>query len=151
MLVACLALAISLSGVAYAAATIGAADIKRNAVHTRHIDKGAVTGGKIRDGAVGLHDLALDAQPLVRGYEVVLEPGVLASNQSGATFEANCPEGKTVLGGGYAIFNDKIQVMASTPLEDFPRRWIVTVETFDGSPVGTNSSVNVRIVCAFAD
>lgn len=46
-----LALFVALSGSAYAAATIGAGDIKDNAVHSRHI----------KDGAVGNHKLAPDS------------------------------------------------------------------------------------------
>jgi len=39
-------------GGAYAAATIGAGDIKKNAVRAKHVKKGAIAAAKIRNGAV---------------------------------------------------------------------------------------------------
>jgi hypothetical protein len=56
-----LALAISLSGTAYAAATIGAADIERSAVTTPKLAKAAVTGSKLATGAVARRAIADDA------------------------------------------------------------------------------------------
>lgn len=47
-----LALFVALSGSAYAAATIGPSDIKRDAVRGRHIKAGAVTRPKLANGAV---------------------------------------------------------------------------------------------------
>ena len=50
--VSMIALFVALSGVAWAAATIGADDIKRNAVRSRHIQNGQVKRGDIRNDAV---------------------------------------------------------------------------------------------------
>lgn len=47
-----LALFVALSGVAWAAATIGAGDIKTNAVRSKHIKNGEVKRGDIKAGAV---------------------------------------------------------------------------------------------------
>lgn len=39
--------------------------------------------------------------------------------------------------------------MASTlVVQGLQTVWITTVRTFDGQPVGTDSSVNVRLLCA---
>lgn len=159
--VALLALVVSLSGVAYAAATIGAADIKNSAVRTRHLAADSVTTPKIRagavrskalaDGTVGLNDLAPGAQPHVAGYEVVLQGNTFLAADTDESFSAQCPEGKVAIGGGVSFFNNKFQLMSSTPLEGQPRVWFVTVRTLDGSTAGVNSAVNIRVVCAFAD
>lgn len=50
--IATLALLLSLSGGAYAAAKVGAQDIKRNAVRSKHIAAGQVRAGEVRDGAL---------------------------------------------------------------------------------------------------
>lgn len=52
IVVACLSLAASLSGVAYAAVTINTEDIQRGAVTTKKLDSKAVTAGKLAPGAV---------------------------------------------------------------------------------------------------
>lgn len=81
--------------------------------------------------------------------EVVTDAKILQSNQITASYDTRCPTGKTLLGGGVATFNREIQILSSTPLGDVPGgRWTVTVRTFDNQPVGVDSSVNVRIVCA---
>lgn len=62
-----------------------------------------------------------------------------------------CPAGKNIIGGGVATFNENIQVLTSTPLDDF-QRWIVNVEPDDGATFGGGgqSSVIIRMVCANA-
>lgn len=52
IVVACLSLAASLSGVAYAAVRINTEDIQRGAVTTKKLDSKAVTAGKLAPGAV---------------------------------------------------------------------------------------------------
>jgi hypothetical protein len=64
-----LALVLALStGGAYAAATIGAADIKDDAVKTRHIADGQVRKPDLRDGAVSRAKLAPSAQTNIVEY-----------------------------------------------------------------------------------
>ena len=68
-----LALFVALGGTSYAAANIGSAQIKTDAILTRHIKDGQVTGRdlargavgprQIRDRAVGTPDLALAVRP----------------------------------------------------------------------------------------
>ena len=47
-----LALFVALGGTSYAAATVGSQDIQSRAVETRHLDRGAVTTAKVRDGSL---------------------------------------------------------------------------------------------------
>ncbi len=49
-------------GGAYAASKIGTRDLQAKAVTAPKIDKGAVTGGKLRDGAVGTDSVSQDAR-----------------------------------------------------------------------------------------
>jgi hypothetical protein len=52
MLVACLALFVGMTGASYAAATIGSAQIKKNAVLSKHIKNGQVKTADLHAGAV---------------------------------------------------------------------------------------------------
>ena len=88
----------------------------------------------------------------VSNLEIVTQGNTMEANQSTASYDTRCPQGKSLLGGGVATFNKDIQILTSTPLGDVPGgRWIVNVRTFNGQPVGVNSGVNVRIVCATVD
>jgi hypothetical protein len=77
----------------------------------------------------------------------VLLGGIMHVGDRTGSFLATCPNGKRILGGGYAVFNDKIQITASTPTDD-GQSWSVTTRTFDNSQITADSSVNVRITCA---
>ncbi len=62
MMVACIALAIALSGVGYAAVAIprnsvGTAQLKNNAVSTAKIQSGAIGGGKVKDDSLSGDDI----------------------------------------------------------------------------------------------
>jgi len=94
-------------GSAYAAATIGAGDIKKNAVRSRHIitkavstaklADGAVTGRKLADGAVGGSKLAAG---IPRDIEIV--SGSSLTNSADKSAQVACPAGKLAIGGGAA-------------------------------------------------
>jgi len=47
-----IALFVALGGTSYAAATVGSQDIQSRAVETRHLDRGAVTTAKVRNGSL---------------------------------------------------------------------------------------------------
>lgn len=138
-----LALSVALSGTAWAAAQIGPHDIKANAVRSKHI----------KDRQIKIADLARPLRPGIAGWELVTNPGVMLTGEVSKTFDTECPEGKVLLGGGVATFNDDIQIMSSTPIDPgLPGGgdgyWHVQVETFDGQGIGVDSSVNIRITCA---
>ena len=73
----------ALAGGAYAAATIGANDIKKDAVRTKHI----------KNGQVGARDLAT----------VVRRPNSAAGSSSPRTTTVNCQSNEQVVGGGGGI------------------------------------------------
>jgi hypothetical protein len=63
MIVAFMALIVSLGGTGYAAITlpknsVGAKQIKRNAIRSKHIKRNAVTGSKVRDASLFRNDFA---------------------------------------------------------------------------------------------
>lgn len=67
MVVALLALAVALSGSAYAVSKVGTSQIKNNAVTTPKIRNNAVTAPKIRNGAVTASKIATGALPTAQG------------------------------------------------------------------------------------
>lgn len=85
--------------------------------------------------------------PGLSGYEVVLLGGIMHVGDITKDFDVPCPAGKKVLGGGVAVFNNKIVVPVSTPTDD-GNRWSVHAQTVDNSRVTQDSSVNIRITCA---
>jgi hypothetical protein len=104
-------------GSAYAAATIGADDIKRNAVRSKHIRVNAVSPAKLAPGAVStakladeavigtkLADGAVDGSKLATGIprdiELVSNQGV--TNSANKSAQVPCPAGKVAIGGGAA-------------------------------------------------
>ena len=88
--------------------------------------------------------------PGLSGFEFVENPQYLEVGQTQNGWSTPCPEGKKVLGGGVAYFNDDIHVTASTPLDN-ATRWYVTAETYSGKPIAARSSVITRIMCANVD
>lgn len=62
LVVACLALAVALSGTGYAAFKL-----PRGSVGTIHLKKGAVTSPKVRNGSLTLLDLAATERPKLKG------------------------------------------------------------------------------------
>lgn len=177
-----LALMIALGGTSYAAVnlprdSVGARELKRDAVGAQEIKRNAVTTSEVQNRSL----LAQDFKPgeLPRGatgergatgstgargargptgptgvsdYEVVLLGGLVQPTDTSGSFTVTCPDGKKVLGGGVATFNENIQVMTSTPI-DTGASWVVNVEPDDGATFGGSgaSSVNVRVVCAFVE
>jgi hypothetical protein len=106
------------------------------------------TGPRGATGATGLTGATGAAgNPGISGYEVDLLGGIMHVGDRTGNFLFTCPNGKRILGGGYATFNEKIQVTSSTPVDD-GRSWSVQTRTFDNSPITADSSVNVRITCA---
>lgn len=88
MLVALVALFVSLGGSAYAVSKVGTNQIKNNAVTTPKIKNNAVTVAKLKSGAVRGDRLSVVQ---VEGETVFMEPGT--SEIAGA----DCPEGRRAI------------------------------------------------------
>ena len=138
LVLAALALAISLGGTAYAAATLS-----RNSVGEIHLKAGAVTSAKVRDGSLRALDLAPSTRDALRGpagpagaagpavisgLELVGASSVFDSNGS-KTVVVACPPGKRLVGGGAGAWGramismaDGVVLTASHPLDE--RTWL---------------------------
>jgi hypothetical protein len=124
LVVACLALAISLTGTGYAAfklpkASVGTAHLKRNAVTSPKVKDGALRAtdfarGQIPPGPPGptgpagpagvrgdKGDTGAQGPPGVSGLQLVEE--TTASNTNDKSLYVPCPAGKRVLGGGVLV------------------------------------------------
>lgn len=97
-----LALLVALSGTAYAANRIGAQDIKRNAIRSRHIKGGQV---KFSDLAGGIRRVISSARQAPEQLEIRKVDGprlFLAPGQFDGTPIAQCPAGYVVVGTGFS-------------------------------------------------
>lgn len=163
MVVACVALSVSLGGTGYAAVTlpeksVGRKQIRNGAVGNLQIRAGAitadklranvVTGGKIRDGSVAAKDLAKGVVPVATTTLQQASGDAIAPGGVGAV-SAQCPQGQHATGGGGGFAgppttNDKL--VDSLPVGDERPvvRWRVSI--FNG---GTAPRTPVAyVICA---
>jgi hypothetical protein len=102
-----LALALFGTGTAFAAATIGTADLKDAAVTNPKIAATAVSRGKIANGAVGGNKLAGFTKKSVTSIQF-LQPGKTARAS------AECPSGGVVISSSYTQSGGPVIVSTST-------------------------------------
>ena len=133
---------IVLGGAAFAAATVGAGDIKPNAVRSKHIKNGQVKSG----------DLA--PQGIPRDVEIVDGGSGNSSNDKSADLE--CPAGKLPIGGGalapvtggtgFVALTTSRPAYAADAIDDF-NGWTATAIEVNG---GTNQvwGIHTYVVCA---
>ena len=137
MAVALVALFVALGGVAWAAATIGARDIKDNAVRTDHI----------KDGQVKNSDLAGSAKAAFLSSNVTVRQSDTQSVNNGAISgpSASCNPDEIAIAGGVG-WSTTPQANTMVMLESGPvgtNGWTVTV----GNTSGSTQSFTVRVVC----
>jgi hypothetical protein len=151
LVISLIALFVSVSGVAWAAATIGTSDIKngavtakklhKNAVTTKKIKGSAVTGAKLKNGSVGSADLASDAVgPDQLGPVVVRTANISVPAGSARIVNKNCDPGELALSvganwDGAATVGPVLQ--AATFLNGTP-------EPTGGSAAGRNGGLGAR-------
>jgi hypothetical protein len=137
MAVALIALFVALGGVAWAAATIGARDIKDNAVRTEHIKRGQVKTS----------DLARAAKAAFLSSDVTVRESTTQSVDNGSVSgtTASCNPGEIAVGGGVG-WSTTPQPNTTVMLESGPSDtdgWSVTV----GNTSGSTRDFRVRAVC----
>ena len=142
MVVACLALAVALSGAGYAAVAL-----PRNSVGMAQLRTGAVVSSKVRDRSLRAVDFAPghlpagpQGRPGVSAREIVRVATTVASGTYGGLV-APCPAGKAVLGGGVNTANASAPITTSRPEGD---GW--NGRAFNGS--GSKITVETYAVCA---
>ena len=97
-MISCVALFVSLSGVGYAAATIGSSQIKNNAVQGKDIKNSSVTGKDIKTGSVSGSDLKNNGVTGTDVNEASLGQVPSAAQAANAT-NATTANNATALGG----------------------------------------------------
>ena len=119
MVVACLALAISLSGAAYAVSTA----LPRNSVGTVQLKNSAVNSAKVRNATLRAADFAPGQIPRgaqgpagpqgpagVSGWQVISGSG--PSNSTGPkSQQQDCPAGKRSIGGGAVLTGSTLSLI----------------------------------------
>ena len=160
------ALFISLGGVGYAAATIGSAQIKDNAVATRDIkDRTIVTkdlnrrtaaalrgkrgpaGRRGPTGPIGaLGPTGAAGSPGISGYERVEAVATIAAGETFKRVIASCPAGKTILGGGALVQTNKLNVTSSFLTSTGV--WFVQADLIPGQTLTSDSQVFAIVTCA---
>ena len=156
MVVACVALALSLSGAAFAVS----AALPRNSVGTAQLKNNAVNSAKVRNGSLRGADFAAgqiptgpqgpagpQGPPGAGGYQ--LTSGTGASNSvSPKTQEQDCPSGKKAIGGGGllkgSLSNTFLQTSRPT---DTGTGWIASARETSGGNAGS-WALQTWVICA---
>jgi hypothetical protein len=162
MVVACLALAISLSGAAYAVSTA----LPRNSVGTAQLKNNAVNSAKVRNHALRAVDFAPgqiprgptgptgpagppgpQGPPGASGLQLISGSG--ASNSTSPKSEQqNCPAGKRAVGGGGVLTGSTTNTFLTTSRPtDAGTGWIASGRESSAGNAG-NWAVQTWVVCA---
>jgi hypothetical protein len=153
MVVACLALAISLSGGAYAVSTalprnsVGPAQLKNNAVNSAKVRNASLRAVDFAQGQIPAGAPGPQGPPGVSGLQLVSGSGV--SNSSGPkTQQENCPAGKRAIGGGGVLTGVTTNTFLTTSRPtDAGTGWIVSGRESTGGNAGS-WAVQTWVVCA---
>jgi hypothetical protein len=153
MIVAVLALCLSMGGIGYAAGKIGSHDLKVDAVKSRHIDGGAVTKQAIHRGAVVSVKIANHAVTTAKLGDNSVKASKLAATVDGlnsinvpgndtATTTVNCPAGAQALSGGYSTPQNG-QVRVTRMRRNGDDSWTFAFRNTASDP----RSVDARVTC----
>ena len=150
MVVASLALAISLSGAAYAVSTA----LPRNSVGTAQLKNNAVNSAKVRNASLRAGDFAPgqiprgpQGQPGASGLQLISGSG--ASNSiSPKSQQQDCPSGKRAVGGGGVLTGSITNTFLTTSRPTDPGTgWIATGRESSAGNAGS-WAVQTWVVCA---
>jgi hypothetical protein len=159
MVVACLALAVSLSGAAYAVSTA----LPRNSVGPTQLKANAVNSSKVKNRSLRVVDFATgqipagpqgpagpagpQGPPGTSGAQQIASSGP-SNSTSPKTFQVNCPSGKRAIGGGGTLTGSTANTFLSTSRpSDAGTGWIATGREASGGNSG-NWAVQAWVVCA---
>ena len=150
MVVACLALAISLSGAAYAVSTA----LPRNSVGTVQLKNNAVNSAKVKNASLRAADFAAGQLPAgppgppgASGLQLISGSGA-SNSTSPKTQQQDCPAGKKILGGGAVITGSATNTFLSASRPTDPGTgWTATGREANGGNAG-NWAVQTWVVCA---
>src|SRR2546423_4146840 len=152
MVVACLALSISLSGVTYAVATalprnsVGAVQLKNNAVNSTKVKNASLRAVDFAAGQIPAGPAGPQGPPGASGLQLISGSG--ASNSSSPkTQQQDCPAGKKAVGGGGVITGSAANTFLSISRPTDPGTGrIATRREASGGNAG-NWAVQTWVVC----
>ena len=156
MVVACLALAISLSGAAFAVSTA----LPRNSVGTVQLKNSAVNSAKVRNATLRAADFAPgqiprgaqgpagpQGPPGTSGLQFISGSGP-SNSSSPKSQQQDCPAGKRSIGGGAVLTGSTINTFLATSRPTDPGTgWIATGRESTGGNAGS-WAVQTWVVCA---
>ena len=153
MVVACLALSISLSGVTYAVATalprnsVGAVQLKNNAVNSTKVKNASLRAVDFAAGQIPAGPAGPQGPPGASGLQLISGSG--ASNSSSPkSQQQDCPAGKRAIGGGGVITGSATNTFLSTSRPtDAGTGWIATGRESSAGNAGS-WAVQTWVVCA---
>ena len=153
MVVACLALAISLSGAAYAVSTalprnsVGPVQLKNNAVNSAKVRNASLRAVDFAAGQIPAGSQGSQGPPGASGLQVISGSG--ASNSSSPkSQQQDCPAGKRAVGGGGVITGSATNTFLSTSRPtDAGTGWIATGRESSAGNAGS-WAVQTWVVCA---
>jgi hypothetical protein len=159
MVVACLALAVSLSGAAYAVSTA----LPRNSVGPTQLKANAVNSGKVKNRSLRAVDFATgqiptgpqgpagaagpQGPPGTSGLQQISSTGPSNSTAS-KSFQVDCPSGKRAVGGGGTLTGATTNTFLSTSRpSDAGTGWIAAGRESSAGNAGS-WAVQAWVVCA---
>jgi len=159
LIVACLALFISLTGAGVAVVSA----LPRNSVGTAQLKANAVNSSKVKDGSLGAVDFAsgqLPAGPTGPKGDAAATNAVLRTDNGGgaasrgsvSTVTVRCAEGERAIGGGFAVQAENqrtpVSVKANKPSGAPPDRWVVAIQNISDTAIEDGSIVaEAYVVC----
>src|SRR6185437_15154567 len=152
LVVACLALAISLSGAAYAVSTA----LPRNSVGTVQLRNNAVNSAKVRNATLRAADFAPgqipagpagpQGPPGTSGLQLISGSGA-SNSTSPKSQQQDCPSGKRAVGGGAVITGSATNTFLSASRPTDPGTgWTATGREASGGNAGS-WAVQAWVVC----
>ena len=149
LLIACLALAVSLTGGAYAVSTalprnsVGPAQLKANAVNSAKVQNRSL---RAADFAIGQIPKGPQGPPGTSGVQQISSSG--PSNSTSKSFQVDCPSGKRAIGGGGTLTGTTTNTFLSISRpSDAGTGWIAAGRESSGGNAG-NWAVQAWVVCA---
>jgi hypothetical protein len=153
MVVACLALAIALSGAAYAVSTalprnsVGTAQLKANAVNSAKVKNASLRAVDFAAGQIPAGPAGPQGPPGASGLQVISGSGA-SNSTSPKSQQQDCPSGKRAVGGGGVITGSAANTFLSTSRPtDAGTGWIATGREANGGNAGS-WAVQTWVVCA---
>jgi len=155
LVVACLALAISLSGTAYAVSTalprnsVGPIQLKNNSVDSAKVRNATLRAADFAPGQIPAGPAGPQGPPGASGLQLVSGSGV-SNSSSPKTQQQDCPAGKKAVGGGAVITGAGTNTFISTSRPTDPGTgWTATGRESTGGNPGS-WAVQTWVVCVTA-